>query len=845
MLKINELLINNCKELKFLDEKPTIGFSFESDKNNNKIKKVLVKVNDWEKEIESQIVHYDGPLEPFTKYEVSIEATDIYGEVAKANTSFETLKVLTPFQGKWITDGTYEFKGKASPKVMLFRKNLEKKNAKRVLILSTALGWYFLKINGKRIDNDYFNPGFTTYKEQLQYQAFDITEYAKDDIKLDAYVAGGWAVGSFTYGRYNKITANRQALKLEVRYEYEDGSVEIIPSDESWLVTTDTEFEVADLYDGESFDARKEASSFHNASIEKPKTEPKKLLYQYGEVVRLHEEFNPISINKSPKGELIYDFGQNFSGVVELKIKNGKAGEKVIIHHAEVLFKDELCLRLLRSAKATIEYTMKDGEQTYIPSFTYMGFRYIGVTGVEKDDIEIKAHAIYSTVNEIGKFECSNQDINKLQQNICWSAKSNFVDIPTDCPQRDERMGWTGDIGLFSETACYNFDVKRFLEKWLKDMRVEQNKGGGFPNIIPSHGYGFPLTMPHVACDYWGDACIFVPLALYYQTGDIKLLEDNYEMMKKYNKACLGWANMLSFGKHRYIWHTLNMIHFGDWVVPGVDSMAEWQKRHKWTATCSLANTSRLLSKIAKILGKEEDSIYYNDLFLKVSDAFESILTDGAGKIKYEFETAYVLSLAHGMFKEENKENALNNLIKIIEKDDYTVHTGFPGTPFILFALADNGREDIAYKMLLNEKCPGWLFEVKAGGTTTWERWDALKADGSLNFANEDGTGGMVSFNHYALGAVGNFLYTRVLGLEALTGGYETFRFKPILGGDLKYAKGETKTPYGIIKAEWKIDNKKLTMSISAPFGTSGEITLPIGKVENIGSGDYSFSVDL
>ena len=469
----------------------------------------------------------------------------------------------------------------------------------------------------------------------------------------------------------------------------------------------------------------------------------------------------------------------------------------------------------------------------------------LGVTGVEKDDIEIKAHAIYSTVNEIGKFECSNQDINKLQQNICWSAKSNFVDIPTDCPQRDERMGWTGDIGLFSETACYNFDVKRFLEKWLKDMRVEQNKGGGFPNIIPSHGYGFPLTMPHVACDYWGDACIFVPLALYYQTGDIKLLEDNYEMMKKYSKACLGWANMLSFGKHRYIWHTLNMIHFGDWVVPGVDSMAEWQKRHKWTATCSLANTSRLLSKIAKILGKEEDSIYYNDLFLKVSDAFESILTDGAGKIKYEFETAYVLSLAHGMFKEENKENALNNLIKIIEKDDYTVHTGFPGTPFILFALADNGREDIAYKMLLNEKCPGWLFEVKAGGTTTWERWDALKADGSLNFANEDGTGGMVSFNHYALGAVGNFLYTRVLGLEALTGGYETFRFKPILGGDLKYAKGETKTPYGIIKAEWKIDNKKLTMSISAPFGTSGEITLPNGKVENIGSGDYSFSVDL
>lgn len=310
--------------------------------------------------------------------------------------------------------------------------------------------------------------------------------------------------------------------------------------------------------------------------------------------------------------------------------------------------------------------------------------------------------------------------------------------------------------------------------------------------------------------------------------------------MKKYVNACKFWANIVGFGKHRYIWNTPSIFHFGDWVSPDVPKMKKWQSRSKWTATASLRHTSLLLSKIAHILNKKDDEKYYLELSNKVADAYESILTNKKGKLYNEFQTGYVLPLQFDMFKEENIPSATYNLKQLVKKNNYCIGTGFPGTPYILFVLADNGYKDVAYKMLENTICPSWLYEVKVGATTIWERWDALNENGECPIG-EDGTGGMISFNHYASGAVGDFLYRRVAGIEPLECGYRKILIKPVVGGSLTYAKAETKTPYGIVKSSWKIENGKFILSVTIPYGSEAQIVLPNGETYNKTHGTYTF----
>ena len=399
-------------------------------------------------------------------------------------------------------------------------------------------------------------------------------------------------------------------------------------------------------------------------------------------------------------------------------------------------------------------------------------------------------------------------------------------------------MGWTGDIAVFAQTACYNFDTSRFFYKWLKDMRAEQHGNGSLPNTIPSQGYGFPTTMPTVIpVDFWGDACVLVPWAEYKARGDKEILRKNYPMMQKYFKACKFWANIWGVGKYRYIWHTPAMFHFGDWVAPDVPKMSQWQARSKWTATASLKNVSCLLSRIAEILGKKDDAKKYLEISKKVSKAYLDVFTDGNGKLKNEFQTAYVLPLYFDMFEGAAREKAAENLEKLIIKNNYRIGTGFPGTPYILFALADNGKAETAFKTLLNTECPSWLYEVKVGATTVWERWDGLDENGQCPIGN-DGTGGMISFNHYAFGAVGDFLYRRIAGIEPTSGGYKTFRIAPLLGGGITFAKGEVNTPYGVISSDWKLDGNNFVLRVKVPCGTVATIVLPDGKVSEVCGGE-------
>ena len=830
------------------EKRPRFSFSIESDKQGAELAEATIRVGDWAYKTHSQIlIPYGGkPLKPFTEYTVSVEAKLKDGETGRAQTTFRTGRMDTPWKAQWISDASYHFtEKKVSPIPMTFRKRIyTNKKAARATLYATAMGIYDVYINGKRVSDRYFAPGFTSYAHTLQYQTYDVTALLSGSDDISFIVAGGWAVGSFVFTRKNRISADRQALLAELRLEYADGSVETVGTDASWLVTEGGSYLEADFYDGETFDAaaKPDEWTWRNAAVEKLRLHPV-IVAERGAPVIARAVMKPVSCVERGD-ELIYDFGQNFAGVICARIE-GKAGDEVVFRHAEVLNDDgSLATQLLRSAKATARCLCKDGVQVYSPRFTYMGFRYVGVKGVRKENLELSAYVIWSDMDQHGTFSCSDKRINKLQSNIMWSAKSNFIDIPTDCPQRDERMGWTGDIAVFAPTACFNMDMSRFLEKWLRDVKDEQLKSGGIPNTVPVQGYGFPATMPVMAVDFWGDACILVPWAQYMASGDKALLEKMYPTMKKYVKACAFWAGF-GIGKRRYIWHTPAVLHFGDWIAPGVPKMSDWQKRSRWTATASLAHTSGLLSKIAGLLGKKEDEKKYAAYSAKVADAYVSVFTDGKGKLKNEFQTAYVLPLAFDMFPESQRANAASNLERLVKLNNYCIATGFPGTPFILFALADNGKEETAFRMLTNEMSPSWLFEVKAGGTTIWERWDALKEDGSRNTGENDGTGGMVSFNHYASGAVGDFLYKRVAGIEPLEGGYKRFRIRPLVGGGITWAKASTRTPYGKVSSSWKVEKGQFKIEVSVPVSTYCTLVLPDGSERELASGKYEFGCKL
>ena len=824
---------------------PHIAFAVRSDRNGAQLTDAELTVGDWSAKVtgDGQTgTTYKGPaLLPFTTYSVQLAAKDDEGETAAASMTFETGRMETPRKGQWITDGDYHFtEAKVSPVPMVFRREITTdKPIARARLYATAMGIYEVELNGKKLGDRYFAPGFTSYKSYLQYQTYDVTPFMTGHDTLIATVAGGWAVGSFVFTRKNRVTADRQALLAELRIEYEDGSVEVIGTDSSWQVTEDGPVRMADIYDGETYDATKETTGWHNAAPETLKITPA-ITAEYGAPVKAHEVMRPVAVTTAKDGEVIYDFGQNFAGVIHMKL-NGKAGQVITVRHAEILNPDgTLNTTFLRTAKATATYICRDGEQEYSPRFSYMGFRYAGVKGIDPKELEIEAVALYSDVAQHGGFHCSDEMLNKLQSNITWSAKSNFVDIPTDCPQRDERMGWTGDINVFAPTALYNFELSRFLEKWLRDVKAEQLPTGGLPNTVPVQGYAFPATMPEMAVDWWGDACVNVPWALYEATGNVDILRAMYPTMQKYVKACRFWAGF-GIGKHRYIWHTPAVLHFGDWVAPDVPKMSQWQGRSKYTATASLCNTSGRLAKIARLLGKDEDAAQYETLSAKVADAYCSILTDGSGKAKDEFQTAYVLPLYLNMFPENVKAKAAENLVKLVEKNDYKIGTGFPGTPYILFALADSGHADTAFKMLLNTQCPSWLYEVRVGATTVWERWDGLDENGECPIG-DDGTDQMISYNHYASGAVGAFLYRRVLGVEPVLPGYKLFKFAPLVGGGLTEADGTVGTPYGEIKAAWHIENGEMTAEITVPMGTACTVTLPGGVEQNLSGGSYTLT---
>ena len=729
-------------------------------------------------------------------------------------------------QAKWITSGAKNDKHNGLPPE-LFKKSfsLETLPQKAELCIS-AMGIYDARINGKPVTDAYFLPGYTCYERYVPFESFDITALLREGKnELTVMVANGWWLG--TLGNKNNRYGDRRGLIAELTLDDRH-----IVTDESWRVTHDTPERFADFYNGEIIDltcADETKWSFTPARLLTGKLP--ELRAHDGAYVRVMQRLTQVRVNGS-----IYDFGQNHAGVLHLVVE-AKKGTRIAVRHAEILDRNGgLFTKNLRGAKATLTLICgKDGLNEFAPRFTFMGFRYAELTADGPITVKsVESLALSSDCRITGSFSCSDEKLNRLYQNTQWGQQSNFIDIPTDCPQRDERMGWTGDIAVFAETASMNRDIHDFMRKWLRDLRLYQRENGTLPVTIPQNATYEPTPFK-IPIAIWGDAATMVPWSVYRAYGDLELLREQYDSMKAYADAELRVAKK---GKHPYLWDN-NIFQYGDWCAPG-EGVGKWKKKGKYISTAYMLNSVNIVRQAAEALGRSEDAAFYAGEAEKIRAAFAKYCILPDGRLTGDFQTNYVTALYFGLAPEGMRPALAKRLVDLVRENGYRIATGFAGTPYVLFALADNGYEEDAYKLLLNEDCPGWLYTVNAGATTMWERWDALDDTGNIR---ADSIPDMVSFNHYAYGAVGAFFYRRILGIEAIEPGYRRFAIRPIIGGNLSHAEGTLETRAGRIEVRWEMEDSRMTLYTTVPEGSVCEITLPNGEQHTVSGGYRDYTI--
>jgi len=700
----------------------------------------------------------------------------------------------------------------------VFRKQFfTDKKIKEAALYITALGLYEAALNGARTGNACFTPGWTNYEKRIQYQVYNVRELLKEgQNELLVTVGEGWFRGAFG-GLMNRDNYGRKpALLCHLMVTYADGTTLNIGTDTSWRCTTGPVLH-SDIYGGEIFDAR-----INYAPWEKVSTMdgvPGRLDPIIAEPVTRHRPLKPVRIFNTPKGEQVLDFSQNLAGWIRLRIK-GKAGDTIKLSHAEVLDKNgNFYTGNLREAKALDIYILKGhGEEVLEPHFTYHGFRYVKVEGYNALDGEFLAIPLYSDMPPAGTFTCSDTLINRLQENILWSLRSNFFDIPTDCPQRSERLGWTGDAQVFSRTAAFNYHVLNFFSKWLTDLKTDQWPDGSVPNIIPNI-YESRGERPGVAG--WGDAAVIIPWTLYWVYGDSSILSRQYSSMK-------AWVDYVSIVAKGDLWTAGG---YGDWYAPGDSTSLPYIDQCFW------AWSTRLLAKTASILGREEDKAMYEARFERIKTAFLKAYISPAGVPVTPTQTAYVLALQFELLPDSLKRNAADSLVKLIRRNNNHLATGFLGTPFLLHVLSQQGHTDVAYDLLMQDTWPSWLYPVKTGATTIWEKWDAIKPDGTVT---------ATSYNHYAYGAVGDWLYRTVAGIDLDSAGYRHIIIRPQPGGGLTWAKATYPCPYGRIVSSWQIIGNEFILEVEIPSGVGASIHLPgRNEAREVKSGKFTFKVKL
>ena len=813
----------------------------------------------WVETGETIQIEYQGEqLKPFTAYTWSVEVKDESGRAFDSTetctgpyyftSTFETGFLGTPWQAEWI--GTEPHSDNLRP-VPCFRGEMPAvEDMAQARLYITALGLYKARLNGVDIsDSVCMTPGWTDYYHRVQYQAYDVTELLRrigEQIKtniLTVCLAEGWYAGRISrlWSDGNKPTYGDQPVfKAELHIRKTDGSVVKLVTDKNWKYI-DSAIVMSDIYDGEHYDATKagadaywqcmpftelknlepeikDAVVFNSDALKKVAVE-----WQSGEFVREMRTLQPKSIRKLENGTLIVDFGQNFTGRERINLRGYPKDDNVVrIRHGEMLKEDgSLYTDNLRSAKATTTYT---GNRSYEPDFTFYGFRYLGIEGVPAsyDNIshpgfmreDISAVAVYSGLKETGTFTCSDPLLNKLFENILWGQRSNFLDVPTDCPQRDERLGWTADTQVFANAATYNMDAAAFYTKWLRDLNLCQSPEGGYPSFAPDQ-YRYAAAKGNDFFGYasgWSDAGLIVPWVLYTKYGDRRVLEQYFDNMLKW----LDLQERNSGGTY-----IIDNTVYADWLNMDANLSSAF------VSTAYFAAMNTLAARIARVIGREDDARKREDIFAKTKKAFRGRFLDENGMLKEKTQTAALFVLDFDLCDEPERQGILDFLVNdITETRKLHLSTGFLGTPLLLRVLTENGQIDLAYKLLLQTSFPSWLYPVTQGATTMWERWD------SWNEERGFGDVSMNSFNHYAYGAVADWFYETICGIRPIPDdpaarGFHRFRLEPMPGKDLKSASASYLSSYGKIESAWERKENELVWTFSVPCNTTAEVVFP------------------
>ncbi|MHA3772278.1 family 78 glycoside hydrolase catalytic domain [Verrucomicrobiota bacterium sgz303538] len=745
------------------------------------------------------------------------------------------------------------------------------KPIKRVTIYATALGIYELQLNGSRVGDAYFAPGWTDYRQRVYYRSYDVSQLMQNGANcLGATVADGWYSGYVGYGLFvgygpNKVGRNiygkTPALLAQLEIEYADGSRQIIPTDASWKVTSDGPIREADLLMGESYDARKEMadwsrpgfddSAWKNAiqaeengstkatwsdtggkrEVELGFVQPPKLQAYSAQPVRVTQELKPVSVKEQAPGVFIFDMGQNFAGNVRLSVK-GPAGTQIRLRYGEMLHSDgRLMTENLRRARATDFYTLSGNAsgETWTPQFTFHGFQFVEVTGWpgKPDTDAITGLVIHSDTPLTSQFECSDPMANQLFKNIVWTQRANFIDLPTDCPQRDERMGWMGDAQIYVRTATYNADVAAFFTKWMNEVEEAQLPSGAYPDYCP-----WPMQHGHAFAPAWTDAGVIVPWTIWQVYGDTRIIERHWSSLKRF----MDWREKESR-------NNLGVVHgneFGDWLAITEKTPIDY------IDSVYLGYTAKLMSEMARAIGKQEDAAHYSELFDKVRTAFAQKYVKPDGSLNVDTQTAYALALFTGLMPEDLRAKAGEQLAAKIHAAGTRMGTGFLGTRPILPVLTSVGLHDLAMQLFQSRKFPSWGYEVEQGATSIWERWDSYTKEHGFEGESGKNNASMNSFSHYSFGAVCEWMFQTLAGIDLAEPGYRKLLIRPSPATpgsnpdreSISWVRASYDAPTGKIVSAWKREAGHFHFDVMIPANTTATIELPANFAETITEGD-------
>jgi len=722
------------------------------------------------------------------------------------------------------------------PVALLRREFPVKSKVKKARLYVTARGVFEVSLNGVKVGRDYFANGWTSYTKRIDTLTYDITDQLRPGSNtISAFLGMGWYAGAlgFKKGEKNAYGTIPELLcQLEVTYE--DGVVETVVSNSDWQGSWDGPLISSSIYHGETYDARQQVQKWGTV-VSNPELGAARLIPKPFAPVRKTERLSTRSINEPTPGRFVFDLGQNMVGWARLKIPVEK-GRTITIRFAEMLNRDGTLYTVnYRTAKSTDYYTAAEaGTIEWEPRFTFHGFRYVELSGLPETAVPkkewVSGVVLHSDLPKLGQFSSSHEKLNQLQSNITWGQRGNFLDIPTDCPQRNERLGWTGDAQVFASTSMFNYDCHAFWKSWLGSMRDDQLKDGRVPHIVPN-------MMNCISSSGWMDAATIIPWAIYVRTGDIEVLADNFDMMKK----LLAWYHTQSgdglSNKNR---------GFGDWLQPYSQNKNnnKGDTPQPFIEMAFRIHSTDLVAKVAGVLGRNAESSQYAKESAQLGKVFARHYFDADGKLQNvpETQTGYLLAIAFDLLPEESKKRATEHLVRLVHEADGHLRTGFLGTPFIVPMLDEKGYSDLALSILFKETYPSWFFSINQGATTMWERWNS--------YSHKDGFGkaSMNSFNHYAYGAIGQWMYERLAGLapDPANPGYKHFFVRPLIASQLDHAHAELETPYGKASSGWKRKNGKIIMDVVVPPNTSATIEFPNGqKSVTVDSGNHHFELEL